>query len=271
MQQPRVNILGVPVSAQTMSQAVETISGWIGRRHRAYVCVATAHVLVESRRDPALLAALNAADMVTADGMPLVWLCRWAGHPVERVYGPDLMLELCAASAREGWRHFLYGGSSDTLDRLQQNLSQRFPGLRIVGADAPPFRPLSPTEDAGAVRHINAAGPDIVWVGLGGGRQDRWLAEHRDRIDAPVLIGVGAAFDFHGGSKRQAPRWMQRGGLEWLFRLASEPRRLWRRYLVGNTLFVWYAALQRTGLREFPLLHRGGCRPPDVSSDAPEP
>lgn len=250
---PRVNILGVAVTAQTMGDAVAAIGRWIEQRASAYVCVTTAHVLVESQRHPSLKATLNAADMVTTDGMPLVWLCRSAGHAAERVYGPDLMLELCARSGSEGWRHFLYGGTDQSLERLRARLTARFPGLCIVGSDAPPFRPLTDLEDTAAVERINAAVPDILWVGLGGGKQDLWIAEHRGRIAAPVMIGVGAAFDFLAGSKRQAPRWMQHNGLEWLFRLAMEPRRLWRRYLLGNALFLWYVALQHLGLRAFPV------------------
>ncbi|HYD29487.1 MAG TPA: WecB/TagA/CpsF family glycosyltransferase [Azospirillaceae bacterium] len=249
----RVNILGIPVQVQTMAQAVARIASWIERRAPRYVCVTTVHGVMESQRDPALKAIHNAADMVTTDGMPLVWLCRAHGHAAERVYGPDLMLEICAASPMRGWRHFLYGTTDTVLDKLAANLQARFPGLCIAGRYAPPFRPLTEQEDAEVVERINAARPDIVWIGLSTPKQERWMAVHLGRVTAPVMIGVGAAFDFHAGTKRQAPRWMQRNGLEWLFRLVSEPRRLAYRYLVFNTLFLWLLAQQVLGMRDFPL------------------
>jgi N-acetylglucosaminyldiphosphoundecaprenol N-acetyl-beta-D-mannosaminyltransferase len=153
----------------------------------------------------------------------------------------------CARSVDKGYRHFLYGGDEALVAALAAQLRQRYPGIRIVGTYAPPFRPLTPTEDAAVVRTINDAAPDIVWVGLSTPKQERWMAAHTGRVGAPVLIGVGAAFDFHAGLKRQAPRWMQRSGLEWLFRLASEPRRLWRRYLLNNPLFVGLLLAQALG------------------------
>ena len=172
--------------------------------------------------------------------MPLVWLSRARGFGyVNRVYGPDLMLALCERSLSKGYRHFLYGGAPGVPEKLAENLKRRFPGLDVVGTYSPPFRPLTHEEDERVVRMINEAGPDIVWVGLSTPKQERWMAGHIGRLEAPVLIGVGAAFDFHSGVKRQAPRWMQRSGLEWLFRLLTEPRRLWRRYLIYNSLFVW--------------------------------
>jgi N-acetylglucosaminyldiphosphoundecaprenol N-acetyl-beta-D-mannosaminyltransferase len=235
----RVDILGVQVSAINMAQALDAIGDWIATRRREYVCVTGVHGIMESRRDEGLARVHNAAGLVTPDGMPLVWLSRWKGfRHVERVYGPDLMLALCDRSLASGYRHFFYGGRDEVVRRLIERLGRRFPGLRVAGSYAPPFRSLSPEEDARVVRLINDADPDIVWVGLSTPKQERWMAEHRGRLAAPALIGVGAAFDFHAGVKRQAPRWMQRSGLEWLFRLLSEPRRLWRRYLINNPAFV---------------------------------
>lgn len=251
---PRINVLGVGVCAQTLRHAVETIGAWIERRTPSYVCVTAVSGIVESHWDPSFKAIHNAAAMVTTDGMPLVWVCRQAGHVAERVYGPDLMLALCAESVARGWRHYLYGATDEVLERLSANLTARFPGLCIAGAFAPPFRPLDEAEDREIVERINAARPDIVWVGLGTPKQERWMAEHLGRVSAPVMISVGAAFDFHAGVKRQAPAWMQRHGLEWLFRLCSEPRRLAHRYFVGNTTFLWLLALQKLGLRDFPML-----------------
>lgn len=247
---PTVDVIGLPVTAQRMPDAVARIAGWIERRARAYVCVANVHSLVEARRSRALRRVFETADMVTSDGMPLVWMCRAAGHPEsERIYGPDLMLEICAISAARGWRHFLYGSTDAVLATLKSNLEARYPGLSIVGTHSPPFRPLADPETAAIASEINASNADIVWVGLGAPKQEQWMADHRANLTAPVLIGVGAAFDFHAGTKAQAPRWMQRCGLEWLFRMASEPRRLGPRYLITNTLFIGYLLRQMVGRR----------------------
>ncbi len=252
---PRANILGVGISALTMRRALEVIDGWIARGERRYVCVATVHSVMEAQRDPALRAILNRSGLTTPDGMPLVWLSRRLGFPqVERVYGPDLLLALAEHGLERGYRHFFYGGAPGVAERLAARLRERFPGIRIAGAYAPPFRPLSPEEDAAVVALINRLRPDIVWVGLGCPKQERWMAEHVERLEAPVLVGVGAAFDFLSGAKRQAPRWMQRHGLEWLFRLAQEPGRLWRRYLLDNPRFVLAVALQLSGIRRYPGL-----------------
>ena len=248
----RVDILGVDVSAINMAQALDAIGGWIARRQPHYVCVTGVHGIMESQQDEHLRSIHNAAGLVTPDGMPLVWLLRLRRlQHVGRVYGPDLMLALCQRSVSEGHRHYFYGGSEGVLERLVANLRQRFPGLRIAGAYAPPFGPLTGEEDDRIVHMINAANPDIVWVGLGTPKQERWMAEHLGHLNASVLIGVGAAFDFHAGVKRQAPRWMQRSGLEWCFRLAMEPRRLWRRYLVNNPLFVLLMLRQALGLKRY--------------------
>ncbi|MGB2957415.1 MAG: WecB/TagA/CpsF family glycosyltransferase, partial [Bacteroidota bacterium] len=170
-----------------------------------------------------------------------VWMLRLKGNPIKkRVYGPDMMLRLCDEASRHGWRCFLYGGESGTLELLRNNLLQRFPSLQIVGTHSPPFRSLSPEEDATVCEMINAARPDILWVGLGGPKQDRWMYDHRDRLNVSVMHGVGAAFDFLSGRVPQAPRWMMNSGLEWLFRLAVEPRRLWRRYTITNLKFLYY-------------------------------
>jgi N-acetylglucosaminyldiphosphoundecaprenol N-acetyl-beta-D-mannosaminyltransferase len=250
----RVNVLGVGVCPVNRARALSMIEGWIATSSRQYVCVSGIHGVMESQRDEALRAIHNAAGMVVPDGMPLVWLSRLWGHPeVERVYGPDLLLACCDRSRTTGYRHFFYGGGAGVPGLLMERLKAWFPGLVVVGAYSPPFRALTPEEDAEVIRQINAARPDIVWVGLGTPKQERWMAEHRDRLEASVCIGVGAAFDFHAGLKRQAPHWMQHSGLEWLFRLMAEPRRLWRRYLRNNPLFVWNVLLQGLGLRHYSL------------------
>jgi len=248
----RVNVLGVGVDPVNPARAVEIIERWIATRDRQYVCVSGIHGVMESQRDESIRAIHNRAGLVVPDGMPLVWLSRLHGfRQADRVYGPDLMLECCGRSIQTGHRHYFYGGGSGVPEQLVSRLRERFPGLPVAGTFSPPFRPLAPEEDGAVVHRINAAQPDIVWVGLSTPKQERWMAEHRDRLDAPVLIGVGAAFDFHAGLKRQAPRWMQRSGLEWLFRLLSEPRRLWRRYLRNNPLFVWQLLLQALGLKRY--------------------
>ena len=251
---PRVNVLGVGITAANLGQAADEIETWIDQRRRLYVNVCTVHTVMECRRAPALRALVNAGGMATSDGMPLVWLARWHGHrDAGRVYGPDLLLELCRRSEEKGYRHYFYGGSREVVARLAERLQARYPRLEIAGSYSPPFRPADTPEDDEALAAIDAAKPDVVWVGLGTPKQDYWIARHRPRLVAPVLIAVGAAFDFHAGRLAQAPRWMQRSGLEWLFRLAHEPRRLAGRYLLYNPLFMVEVGLQLTGLRRYPL------------------
>ncbi|MCL5263719.1 MAG: WecB/TagA/CpsF family glycosyltransferase [Chloroflexi bacterium] len=252
MMLPRVNVLGVGISAINMKIALSVVEGWITRREQQYICLATVNGIIECQRDPALIEVFNNSGLTTPDGMPLVWLSRLHGFAhVGRVYGPDLMEALCELSCQKGYRHYLYGGAEGVAEALKSRLRNRFPGLKVVGTYTPPFRPLTPDEDAEVVRSINEAEPDIVWVGLGSPKQDHWMAAHVGRIAAPVLIGVGAAFDFHAGRKKQAPRWMQRSGLEWLFRLSQEPGRLWWRYLVYNPLFVTLVSLQLAHLKRY--------------------
>lgn len=234
-----MNVLGVGVSAVDMERAVAEIVRWVEAREQHYVCVTGVHGVMESQRDPELLGIHNTSGLTTPDGMPLVWMGRWAGADgMDRVYGPDLMLALCALAAKRGWSCYFYGAGEGVPELLAERLAARFPGLRVAGTMSPPFRPLTPGEDAAVVERINAAAPDLVWVGLSTPKQERWMAAHVGRLTAPVLLGVGAAFDIHAGLLPQAPRWMQRAGLEWLYRLLREPRRLWRRYLRNNPRFL---------------------------------
>jgi N-acetylglucosaminyldiphosphoundecaprenol N-acetyl-beta-D-mannosaminyltransferase len=259
-----VNLLGVEVSTIDMAAALDAIDSYIARRQPAYVCVSGVHGLMASYRDAQVRAIHNAAALVTPDGMPLVWLCHAMGFPnVERVYGPDLMLAACERSVQRGYRHYFYGGGPGVGEHLARRLCARFPGLRVAGTFSPPFRALTPDEDADIVSAINRSRADIVWVGISTPRQERWMAEHVGRVDAPVLIGVGAAFDFHAGVKRQAPRWMMRAGMEWLFRLLQEPRRLGPRYLANNPMFVALIALQLLGIRRPALAHIEADMPAD--------
>ncbi len=245
----RTNVLGVGVSAVNMDAALRTIAGWIDRKERHYVCVTGVHGVMESHRSPDLRHIHNAAGMVTPDGMPLAWLLKRAGfRDSDRVCGPELMPKVFAASQRRGDRHYLYGGSPRALELLRRRLGEMAPGARIVGTHSPPFRALTPEEDDAVVAAINASGADIVWVGLSTPKQERWMAAHRDRLDAAVLIGVGAAFDIHAGLVRRAPEFLRRTGFEWTFRLVLEPRRLWWRYLSSNPHFVALVAMQKIGL-----------------------
>jgi N-acetylglucosaminyldiphosphoundecaprenol N-acetyl-beta-D-mannosaminyltransferase len=231
-----------------MADALGRIDSWIETDARQYICVTGVHGVMECQRDLALRVIHNQAGLVTPDGMPLVWLSWLHGYRhVERVYGPDLMLACCAHSVPRGYRHFFYGGGPGVPERLAAHLQARFPGLIVAGSWSPPFGRLTPDQEQATIERISAAAPDIVWVGLSTPKQERWMAEFVGRLPAPVLIGVGAAFDFHAGLKRQAPLWMQRSGFEWLFRLATEPRRLWRRYLTNNPRFVWRLLLQLSG------------------------
>lgn len=227
----RGDVLSVGVSAITMDDAVATLERWIEERRREYVCVTGVHGVMECRSDPSLRKIHDEAGMVAPDGMPLVYFLRLVGKKrTQRVYGPDLMRAMTTLSAKRGYRQFYYGGDVGLAEKLKEALVRTASGLQVVGTFSPPFRALTPEEDRAIVDMINAVRPDIVWVGLSTPKQERWMAAHRGQIEAPVMIGVGAAFDFLAGTKRQAPLWMQRHGLEWLFRLCAEPRRLWRRY-----------------------------------------
>ncbi len=247
---PRYNVLGVGVSALTLAQARDLIVGVRGGPRRGYVCLGTAHGLTEARTDAELRRIYNASWLTTPDGMPLVWL---GPSGVERVYGPDLLLAVCDAGRAVGLRHYFYGGAPGVAEELKTKLTARYPGLEVAGVFTPPFRPLTPEEFAGLQADVTRARPDVLWVGIGTPKQEKFMAAHASALDAGVLIGVGAAFDFHSGRVRQAPRWIQRSGLEWLFRLATEPRRLGPRYLKTNPLFVLRVLAQKTGLRRYPL------------------
>jgi N-acetylglucosaminyldiphosphoundecaprenol N-acetyl-beta-D-mannosaminyltransferase len=248
----RLNILGVLVSAINMSIALDTMRDWIICNKKNYICVTPAHSIMDAYYDPHFRDILNRSGLTTPDGMAIVWLLKLAGYKdVSRVYGPDLMLAVAEESLHHGWTHFLYGGAPGVADKLSEVLINRFPGLKVCGTYCPPFRPLTPAEDQEVVETINSAQPDIVWVGISSPKQELWMAEHIHKLGSPVLVGVGAAFDFLSGAKQQAPRWIQRSGLEWLFRLASEPRRLWRRY-IEYPYFALLVFAQWTGLRKYP-------------------
>ena len=237
-------VLQASIDAVSWDAALSRIAAWAAKRESRYVCICNAHSVVTAGQDPAFGRVVAQADMATPDGAPVAWMIRKLGFKnQQRINGPDLMWKYCAQAAQRGESIYLYGGTPDTLLALQARLAQEFPGLTVAGAFSPPFRTATAAEDADAVERINASGAGTVWVSLGCPKQELWMAAHRGRIHA-VMIGVGAAFDYHAGTIQRAPLWMQHAGLEWLHRLASEPRRLWKRYLVTNTLFVLGAARQ---------------------------
>ena len=249
---PRANVLGVGISALNLDSAVVAVAQALEQKTPGYVCVTGVHGVSEAQTDPRFRRILNQAFLNTPDGMPMVWMGRWQGfRDMARVYGPDLMLRVCDYTRARGFSHFFYGGAPGVAEELKRRLEQQLPGLKIVGCYTPPFRPLSEQEEADLQRQVAALKPDIVWVGLSTPKQEKFMAEHWKGLEATLFFGVGAAFDFHTGRVRQAPRWMRRSGLEWLFRLVCEPRRLWKRYLKNNPLFVFRAACQLAGLKRY--------------------
>ena len=259
----KTSVLGVGVSQADYGQILRLCRGWIDRK-RAFECpggqpgdapparytaILTVHSVMTAFFDSTFRAVLNQATLGTSDGMPLVWAARSFGATGQRrVYGPDLMLALCGQAQRLGHRIFLYGGREETLPVLCSRLLARFPKLQIAGAYSPPFRALTLEEDARSIQQIRSSGADLVFCGIGVPKQERWMASHRTQLPGCILFGVGAAFDFHVGRVKQAPVWMQRSGLEWLFRLAMEPGRLWRRYVFLNPMFLTLWVLQLAGL-----------------------
>jgi len=238
-----VEIVGIPVTAQLYLDAIEAFLSAVKDRRPFRAHFATVHSVVEATRNEALHTVFESADMVAADGMPIVWLSRRRGAPwAERVCGPDVMLSLCDRGREIGMRHYFVGGRPGTPEALAERLATQFPGLVVVGTASPAFGPVDPAETVVLLDAINRAAPDVVWVGLGSPKQEFWAAEHAGSLLAPLILPVGAAFDFHSGRLRRAPRWMQKAGLEWLFRLGSEPRRLFKRYVTTNARFLYLVA-----------------------------
>ncbi len=244
-------VLGIRVDAVQIPDAIAVLERWIAERGPSrYVAVTGMHGVMESRRSREFQEILGAAGLVVADGMPLVWLGRWHGYNMRRrVYGPELTDTFCQVTGGK-YRHFFYGGAPGVADDLARTLQQRH-GIRIAGTYCPPFRPLTDKEDREVVETINGSGADVVWVGLSTPKQETWMFQHRDKLQVPAMLGVGAAFDLNTGRLKQAPEWMRENGLEWLFRLLAEPRRLWRRYLVYGPAFAWNVSLELLGLKAF--------------------
>lgn len=247
------DVLGIRLQAAQTLDVVARMEKWIHGGSRCRTVAATSmHGLVEAQRDPCFKEILHSTDAVVPDGTPLVWLGRRAGyHLPRRVYGPDLMLAFCEKTQSQSYRHFFYGGEPGVAEQLANSLKRRFLSLQIAGTLSPPFRPSSKEEDEEIVAMISRAAADVLWVGLGTPKQERWMHEHKNRLNVPVMVGVGAAFDMLSGRRRQAPRWMREHGLEWLFRLCQEPRRLWRRYLIYGTEFVAWIILESLRLKKF--------------------
>lgn len=251
---PRFNVLGVSVSAMDLPIATAAILAAARARRKGYICVTGVHGVMEAQGDPAFRRILNASFLNTTDGMPLVWLGRHhVGRQVQRVYGPDLMLAMFAATQKLPFRHFFYGGAPGVAEELKARLEARFPGVQVAGTYTPPFRPLNAGEKSALTDQVRAAAPDMMWVGLSTPKQERFMAEYLPQLDVTIMAGVGAAFDFHSGRVRQAPRWIQHSGLEWFYRMCCEPKRLARRYLTNNPRFAGHLALQLSGLRKYPL------------------
>jgi N-acetylglucosaminyldiphosphoundecaprenol N-acetyl-beta-D-mannosaminyltransferase len=250
----RVNILGVGLSVLNLKTALDEIASAIREERKGYICVTGVHGVIEAQSDENFRRILNNAFLCTPDGMPMVWVGKIHGHSeMRRVYGPDLMLDVCKWSETSGAKHFFYGGAEGIADLLAKKLKEKFPKLLIAGTFAPPFRPLNADEEKKFAETIRTARPDIMWVGLSTPKQEKFMVEFLPKLDATLMIGVGAAFDFHSGRVKQAPVWMQRSGLEWFYRLCSEPRRLAKRYFQNNPLFALKIAGQLCGLKKYPL------------------
>jgi N-acetylglucosaminyldiphosphoundecaprenol N-acetyl-beta-D-mannosaminyltransferase len=247
------HILGVRIDAVQIPEVTNWIEQRIAQRNGcSFIAVAAMHSVTAARHDPHFKDMLNSADLTVPDGMPLVWRGRLQGCSLKRrVYGPELMATFCSQTASKGYRHFFYGGVPGVAETLARKFASQYPGIKIAGAYCPPFRALTAKEDRDVIAKMEDAQADIVWVGVSTPKQELWMFEHRERLRVPVLVGVGAAFDFHTGRMPQAPAWMGEHGLEWLFRLGTEPRRLWRRYLINGSEFLALAVLESLGLKKF--------------------
>ena len=250
----RVNVLGVGLSVINLQTALDAIADAVRAQRKGYICVTGVHGVIEAQDDENFRRILNDAFLCTPDGMPMVWMGKVRGHSeMRRVYGPDLMLEVCAWSEKNSCRHFFFGGAEGVAEQLRDKLATRFPKMQTVGCYTPPFRALNTDEEKQFQETIRAVKPDILWVGLSTPKQEKFMAEFLPKLDVTLMIGVGAAFDFHSGRVKQAPHWMQRSGLEWFYRLCQEPRRLAKRYLKNNPLFALKIAGQLCGLKKYPL------------------
>lgn len=235
---PLTNILGMNILALKKEEILSEIIDHIKSKTRTYICLSNVHSTVLFQNNKKFRNSIMSADFVIADGLPLAWLSSLKGRSIDRIRGSDLMLALCQLSRKHYFSHFFYGGESGVPEKLSAELKKKFPWLNVVGMFSPPFRPLNNEEDEIIVEKINQSKADILWVALGAPKQEIWMFEHRTRLDVPMIIGVGAAFDFLSANIKQAPKWAQNAGFEWLFRFIQEPRRLWKRYIFCNTQFL---------------------------------
>ena len=252
----QVNVLGVGVHAVNMRSVASMLGARIRSGGKGFVCLTGVHGIMEAQKYPEFKAILNGSLLTTPDGVPTVWVGRWQGYSqMQRVFGPELMLEVCAMSVGKGYTHFLYGGADGVAEQLKASLLRRFPGLRIVGTYTPPFRPLNQAEKQDLYARVSTVKPDIFWVGLSTPKQEHFMARYLPLLDTRVMIGVGAAFLFHTGVIQDSPQWVKNVGLQWLHRLLQEPARLWRRYLLNNPRFICFALLQLVGIKRYALIH----------------
>jgi len=251
---PCADVLGVKVSAIDLQSAVDLVDRWIGSATgHAYICATGVHGVMEAHTDCELRRILNRAFINAPDGMPMTWVGRLQGfRRMDRVFGPDLMMGMCRLSAERGYRNFLCGGKPGIAELLSETLQKRIPGLQVVGTYAPPFRSLTLEEEANFLSQVRESRPHILWVGMSTPKQERFMAQYVDRLQVPLLVGVGAAFDYHTGQIRDCSQWVKRAGLQWLHRLMQDPGRLWKRYLRNNPAFLWHIALQLSKLRQYP-------------------
>jgi N-acetylglucosaminyldiphosphoundecaprenol N-acetyl-beta-D-mannosaminyltransferase len=251
---PRANILGTGVHAVNLEMAVEYLDACVESGTRGYVCVTGVHGVMEALRNRNFRTVLNGALLVTPDGMPTVWIGRLQKHSsMQRVFGPDLMRAVCEQSVRSGHTHFFYGGKPGVAEELKSNFERWYPGIRVLGTSTPPFRRLTHQEESDLSDQIAGLKPDIIWIGLSTPKQEMFMVERIHDLNCKLMIGVGAAFDFHTGRTKDAPDWIKNAGLQWLHRLYQEPGRLWKRYLVNNLAFCWHLALQAMGSRRYNL------------------
>ncbi len=247
------DVLGVKVSAVNMKLAVELADQWVVAGNPGYICVTGVHGVMEAQADSELRRILNRALINAPDGMPMSWIGHLQGfQQMDRVFGPDFMTAMCRLSVERGYRNFLYGGKPGVAELLSETLRRKFPDLQVVGTYTPPFRNLTPEEEAEILAQVRESRPHILWVGLSTPKQERFMAQYVDRLQTPLLVGVGAAFDYHTGHIRDCSEWIKRAGLQWLHRLRQDPRHLWRRYLRNNPAFLWHIACQISGLRQYP-------------------
>lgn len=245
------SLLNTRIDALQHEQILDYLSLWIRQREKNhYVLFANAHSVMENRSNISFKGAAENADLTVPDGMPLVLIGRLRGmHLPQRADGPGFMLKTLNISTQLGWRHYFYGSTPEILQQLLQRLRTNWPGVQIAGSYAPPFRPLTAAEEEDVISNINKSGADILWIGLGCPKQEIWMWRNRDRLQVPVMLGVGQAFDLMAGVKNRAPGWMRAAGLEWAFRLVTEPRRTWRRYLINNPLFIWLVLMEEIRLK----------------------